>query len=283
MAWQPLASTFSSGIVLSLAFLNDGTLLAGGSVPGGVVVWNGFTWSAVCSGWIALGSVNAIVITAAGAGDIVAGGGRVDGNGTLYRCGQDKVWRSLGAFVGGQLAPRVNGLAVARTGELVVVGTFPANYEPATTNVAVLSRGMFFPIGSGLTGGSVASVAVTSRGGIFAAGSFTNASGSVVSGVALWAASSPAPAPDSPAAGQSSAAAAAAGSAAAVVVVFAFIALILWRKRGWPKHAPKFFTSAATAARMGPPPATDTGMVIITSPAAGVEVVASPMVAATRG
>ncbi len=204
--WSPMGSGFN-GIVYSLA-VYKGVLFAGGAFTGtsdgsaslhGIAQWTGSTWAdvPVIDAW----RINNVVYSLTTDGNYLYAGGNFNiywGYSPQYpTTGADlynlaywdgSFWRPIGS---GSPNNTVAALAVAN-GFIYAGGSFTAftnGTSVAVSRIAAWNGSSWTSLGSGMNpGSSSGSVsAVTTLGtNIYAAGSFTNAGGTAVQGVARW-------------------------------------------------------------------------------------------------
>ncbi len=205
-AWSALGSG-PDGVVRSIALLPDGDMIAGGHFTnaGGAPANNIARYNPTTDTWSALGSgvdgapisplfypsVKTLAILPGG--DVVvggffdtAGGGRVN-NIARYKPATG-VWSALGDGVIGREYTTVETLAVLPDGDVIVGGYFDkaggtvanpiARYSPGT--------GLWSPLGSGVSTGSVGALAVMPSGDVLVGGYFDTAGTLPTNGIARY-------------------------------------------------------------------------------------------------
>ena len=189
-AWSALGSGttttgFGGAMVLALAALPNGDVVAGGNFPtaGGVSAnciarWDGGGWSAFGSG-LAFPSSDALVSALATLpnGDLIAGG-RFSMAGGLPASNiarwNGAIWSSLGTGTSSD----VYELAVLPNGDFLAGGPFVTAGGGAANRIARWSGVVWSALGSGVGSGYVNAFTLTANGDVVAGGNFTTAGGS---------------------------------------------------------------------------------------------------------
>ncbi|HEX6812732.1 MAG TPA: hypothetical protein VF384_13985 [Planctomycetota bacterium] len=189
--WQALGSGLD-GTVLSLAFLPNGDLIAGGDLysAGGMPLsdlarWNGTTWLPMGDpdGWVR-------TMTVMPNGDLIAGGRFMSiGGVAASRIARwdGTAWSQLG----GGLASEVSALQVMPNGDLVVAGQFSSAGSSVVNRIARWNGTTWSALGAGVGLGPlgappVLSMAVAPNGDLIVGGLLTGAGGLAVNKIARW-------------------------------------------------------------------------------------------------
>lgn len=190
--WQPMAGGLTgggSGIVLALAKLPNGDLVAGGSFAlsnGGaldrIARWDGSTWSPLAGGMNQ--TVRALTVLDDGA--LIAGGDFWLAGSTAASSvarWNDTYWSDLANGLNSQ----VHSLAPLPGGGLVAGGFFSGAVGggPVLARVARWNGTSWLPMGSGFDG-VVRGLAVHRDGDVLACGDFENAGATVTDNIARW-------------------------------------------------------------------------------------------------
>ena len=194
--WSPLGPGFN-GAVNALAELPGGDVVAGGSFTFSfpqpdqpqislrrIGRWNGTVWAPMGTGMNS--GVNALLVLQNG--DLIAGGGFTNVSGiTILRIAR---WNGTGwAPVGAGFNATVRALAELPDGSLVAAGDFTASGSVTLNRIARWDGSAWQPLGDGIAveaPGTVNALTLFPNGDLFAAGTFTDAGGVSVSGVARW-------------------------------------------------------------------------------------------------
>src|SRR5581483_9171150 len=188
--WLALGSGMN-GVVNALV-ASSNTLYAGGAFTnaGGVAAryiarWDGTNWSALASGMNDQVYALAFSSNTLYAGCVFTNAGGVTAAAIAQWNGSN--WSALGLGISNPLfnpPGQVTALAISSNG-LYAGGSFLVAGGTFITNIALWSGGHWFPLGAGVSGGTLSALAVSGN-SLYAGGTFQNAGGVSVNGIAEW-------------------------------------------------------------------------------------------------
>lgn len=187
-SWSALGTGLSAAsIVTSLVRMNNGDLIAAGSITSpsivgvsNIVRWDGSSWSSLGGGTNGLVSSMAVLSN----GDLVVGGSFTSAGGvSASRVARwnGSSWSALGSGMNGNVLA-VKGMV---NGDIIAGGTFVLAGGISASNIARWNGGAWSPLGAG-TNAAVHALEVGASGDLLAAGMFSQAGGTTTNCIARW-------------------------------------------------------------------------------------------------